>query len=249
MPIPLLYGFNALDTGILTVSGEATGKPKERLFDRRITFAWEDTSAAGARLITIDLGVGNAEGVDAYVVQAGHNLAGATILFQASTDMAVWNTRDSFAVPAGSTAMIYRTITLETTRGWRLSISGAAAPPQITELFITRQVAFPRFPSLGGVRQGLRPLINELESSAGYVWRHTFGDPLWFADYEFRDLTTAERTAIETLYTDLGGGAQFLYLLDADGVVRWVRMMMSDLGFSATPIVRHNLQVSFLEVR
>ncbi len=246
----VLHGFNLLaKTGVVvTVSGEAAGKPKERMWDRRIKFPFVDTSNAGTREYKADQGAGGTEALNAASFAAGHNLSGATVAFESSPDNAAWTPRAS-AVPAGTGAFSLKaaSLALFTTRYSRVTVTGAATAPSIPEMLFTRAVLLPREVSEPGTRQGRKPNIRVHEASSGLAIGAKRGPTRWWAEYLVRDVQQADRTLLEGVYDDLDGGAQPLLLEDADAVFRWARWVRPDLVFDAVPVYRDDVILEFLE--
>jgi hypothetical protein len=242
---PIFYGLNILETWTVTVSGEAAGKPKERLFDRDVGLPWQDTSSAGDRILKAARGAQPAQSLDTWAVAAGHNLSGATLTWESSPDDAIWTVRDTF-VPSDASAIL-RSISPLTFDFWRLKITGASTAPSISELFFTLKVAVTGYLSENGMRQGLVGNVAVQMSVAGYVWGAQLGVERWAATYPLRELTTADKAALEALFQALKGGTKFLWVKDADGVVRWVRWETVELGFFPVPVDRWMLDVELVE--
>lgn len=225
--IPIAYILNILETGTVTVSGEASGKPKERLFDRDLGVFWEDASAAGTRTIQVDQGA-TVQSIDTWLIAAGHNLSAATVNLDSSPDASVWTNRDTL-VPSG-TALIRRTIPSGpfTIRYWRVTISNASAAPQIAELLLTLARTFPDIP-ISGVIIGRRGNVLVSESRAGRERATRRGAARWQTEYDFGLLTLTQRSAIETADADTQEGTKFFYLVDAENIVRWVRWLDTEV--------------------
>lgn len=240
-----LYGLNRLVAGTVTVSGTATGFPATNLYDGSILYPWTDSANSGTRFARVDQG--SALAVNGYAVGPGHNLAGATVLFRSSPDAATWTTRDTTVVGSGTAAYAVSIAELSI-RHWGIEITGAAAAPSIPELFISRAFDFPRFISEGGAAYGLGGNWAEHTSLGGYDWRLEHGDPRWFAEYVVRDIEAADRTLLETLFGDINGGASFFFLMDADGVARWVKWEGPELRWAAAAVLRQDVRLAFRQV-
>lgn len=245
---PVFYGVNLLDApSIVTVSGEATGKPKERLFDRDIGLPYQDSASAGTRTDPkVDQGAGGTQAVDTWAIAAGHNLSGAPLSLESSPDDTNWTVRDSLT-PSGN-GLIFRSIASVTARYWRHQIIPGAAP-SMAEFFLTQAVTLASgYLSENGMEQGLLGNVLEHQSRAGYVWEASLGPERWVAKYPLRNLSAADKTAMEALFRTIKAGAKFLWIKDADGVVRWVKWESFQLRFSAVPVVKWDLDVAFTEV-
>ena len=230
MASPILYGVNRLETGTVTTTGAAADSPKERLFDRDITLPWVDSSNAGTRTIQVDQGASTILALDTWIIAAGHNLSGATVNLDSSPDGAAWTNRDTF-VPASS-ALSRRSISTQTIRFWRVTITGAAAAPSIAELFLTVALTVQASggPEANSATYSEVANIERHESRAGYVWIAARGATRWSVAYTLINLTTAERDALITLFATVQG-AKLLYLLDEESAVYWAEWQNSALAF------------------
>ncbi len=240
----VLYGVNLLETAVVTVSGEAVGKPKALLYDREITEPWQDTSNAGTRILKSFQGSG-VQALDSVVGAPGHNLAGATLSWESSPDDAAWTVRGTLVVPSAAIFRI-RGATPWTTAYSRLTITGAAAAPSLAELLFSLAWVAPREVSEPSSSQGLVPNTRLFRASSGKAWGSQRGEPRWHAEYLIRDIPQVDRVALEQVYRDLGGGADPLFLEDADGTARWARWLNNPM-FEAVPVYSHDVRLEFEE--
>lgn len=94
---PVLFADNVLDTivgypgAVLTTSSETVGFEARRVADgRQDRTSWRP-SAAAPHTLTVDLGVGVTKACDSLWLGRGHNLWGATITYETSTNGAAWD--------------------------------------------------------------------------------------------------------------------------------------------------------------
>lgn len=247
---PSLHGFQLLvQSGVIvTVTGEAAGKPKERLFDYEVDadYPWQDTSNAGDRFVKTNQGVSPTHAIDSACVAAGHNLSGATVKLQSSPDDAIWTDRATL-VPSGSGAFRLVGAGLWTIQYSRLLMQSAAAAPLITEVYFTRTWTSPRFIREGAGFQGLVGHAMHLQSRAGHRWGLQQGDPTWQASYLIGDLTLVDRQALEAVYRDSGGAAKPIFLVDADDALRFVWWLDQTLQFTHQPVYVFDIALNFEE--
>lgn len=245
MAAPVLYPRHFFEAATITVTGEATGLPKARLADRELLLAYQDAAATGTREIKGQV-AGNTLAPNRWIVPSGHNLAGASLSLESSPDGATWTVRDALTGDAG---VINRPISSPpTVDWWRLTVTGAGAAPLLHELYLTASVTLPRGPDERALVEG--PVANRArhESIGGKVWSARLGPSRWRTTYLIRDLTAGDRTAVEAAFADLRDGARPFYLLDADGVLRWIEWLRVDALFQAVPVARWDVTLEFQEV-
>lgn len=253
MARPIAYGKNLLERAgaTVTVTGEAVGKGKERLFDRDTTLLYQDSGTTSPRRVTVDQGVsGPYDPWDSWIIPPGHNLNGLTVSVETSPDVTIWTERDSVAV-SGS-ALILRTPGGGpfTVRATRLVITSPSQAPTFAELLFSTKYELPVGPSIGGLEAGNLAGVNRTVSAGGYVWKVRKYGPLWTARYRLDDLTVAQRDALLTFFEDVTSGARPFYLTDHDGTVtRWVEWVNPEAVFDAAPVSYHGIAFELQEVK
>ncbi len=241
----VFYGFHLGRLAGVTTTVPGGALNPERLTDRRIVFPYVDSSNAGTRRIKLNQAA-LAKQVSAAGFVAGHNLAGATVELKSSPDDITYTPRAS-AVPASSAGFALKVGSLLTAQYWAVDVTGAAAAPSIPELLVTRAVTMPREVSEPGTRQGRVGNVKIHSASSGLDWGAQRGPDRWQASYLVRDVTQADRTFLEELFTDTGGGASPLLLEDADGAFRWVRIVRPEITFAAVPVYSDDFQIDLIE--
>jgi hypothetical protein len=137
MPNIITCARNILETStvFLNAGTENALYPLYRLYDRDIGKMFMPTTTTLS--ITIDQGVSPIYAIDRLIVPAGHNLTGATISWQYSAAgtaftnvVAAWTQADNLLINKSAAAsMSYRF--------YKITVTGAAAIPQIPELFLS----------------------------------------------------------------------------------------------------------------
>lgn len=144
MATPFILYNNIYETGTVTATSEASGYDVENIIDWRTYIRWKATSTS---LQSIFLDYGSSVSSDALGI-AGHNLAGATIFVQTSSNGS-WSgeqvTRDTFTPTDDS--VICRSFASVSSRYWRIFISGAITTPEIGVLCLGSRLDFPKNPN------------------------------------------------------------------------------------------------------
>ena len=119
----------------LTATSTASGYDVKNIYNMLEVDMWLAADATSPCYITYDAGTGNTGSAD-YLAILGHNLGtiGATVVLQYSNDGFTADINDAFAPEAVTADTVYlREFTNPgPKRYWRLKISGAAAPPNLT---------------------------------------------------------------------------------------------------------------------
>lgn len=243
---PILYGFNLLEEGTVTVANESTAQPKERLFDRDIGLTYRSPASTATREIKVNK-TGNAEPVTAWVVSSCHGFVGATLTLDSSPDGAAWTTRDTFAPT--SCGAIRRSITSVTADWWRLQSTGTTGTIDIGEVLFTKAFTLPKIPAAHGPHHALLGNVARQESLGGHVWKARLGEERWEADWALHNVKTSDRDAVLDFFRDdLDGGSKFLYLTDPEGTTRWAEWVDAEARFEGKPINLWDVTLRFREV-
>jgi hypothetical protein len=245
---PILYTGNLVERGTLTSSGAAVGRPVSRVADGDIGLFWIDSASGGVRTIVVDLGVGIQGTADAWLIAAGHNLAGILCQVQTATTTAGPWTTVSSATPFDS-AMVRITMPSTTSRCFALSMQNPAQVPTLSEWVLSRSLTLPSGPQEPQLVTGTLGNVQSYDSLAGYTWTRKKGPPRWEGTYLIRDLTLAQRGDLEAAFTASDEGARPFFLEDADGIRRWVYWLTDGgkLAFQAEGITRWRVTLQFRE--
>lgn len=212
---------NILETGTVTVSSQAVGYPAYRFYDRKIGPMWEGTSTAD-QTIFVDQGGGSPQAVDTLIIPEGHNLAGATISWQNSTDNASWSDAVTPFV-AGSGTILKQMIAPQAKRYWRLVIHGASTAPQIAELFVTLLVTIGD-PDAENTRFGKQQNVDRTESKSGVTRFSVNGRDRAILTYPFDNIPESLlATFIE--WDAAWGGANPFFLIDHRGNIIFAELL------------------------
>lgn len=253
--VPIFYGVNYVEGGLITPTGVEAGFGVERLWDRFQRLECRDSATASPRRYTLDRGAGVTGTIDTLILGAGHNLAGLTVEVESSPDgLAPWTLRGTGAAIAG----IYRlALTAFDTRYARLNVLSPGVPPILTEWWLTKGFTITGddgYLSEQSFADGAVPQSSEQETQSGVVLTAILGPTRWRASYLFSQLTPVNYAAFDTLWrTNLLGGARPFYLEDAGdaaaGTLRFVRWLGGAINFQglAATVTRRDLSVEIEE--
>ena len=124
-----LYTCNILETGTLTVTGDAdTGFPETRLYDRSISLYWKDTITE-AKNFVIDQGAADNLSIDFLAINR-HNFSGKDMQWQYSNDNFVTDINDAVTdwTQAGNDQITKTLSSTITSRYWRITVSNILDP-------------------------------------------------------------------------------------------------------------------------
>jgi hypothetical protein len=243
---PVAYAVNRLEVGTVTVTGALTDRPKTRLYDRDTGVVWEDNATTGTRRITLDQGASPLS-IDSVVVAAGHNLAGLTVDVEHDDNVGFSTPTSLGSLAVSGTTAFKITGTASSERYWRLNIPSPSAAPKIAEAFFSSSVTFAFAPSLRGLSRGKIGNVAIVEAISGSKIGFKRGSTAWIGQMLIRDLTTANKTTMETLFDNLNGSTDPLFLEDEDGTLRWVRWINPEAIFETTPGERQDIEILFEE--
>jgi hypothetical protein len=138
MAVPFIL-YSCIDTTPAATS-EAAGYDVENIVDWRAYTRWRATGT-GTQYITFD--AGSPVSVDAIGIE-GHNIAGATVSVEWSTDNSNWTeVLAGFTATAGT---ILKSWTAASKRYWRIKIASASVAPEIGVVSIGARMDFPHYP-------------------------------------------------------------------------------------------------------
>ena len=138
----ILYTRNILETGTLTVTGDADdGFPESRLYDRAISLFWKDT-VAEAKNFVVDQGASGNLAVDFLAIHR-HNFSGVAMQWQYSSDNFVGDTNDAVTdfTPADNDQIVKVMGAEQTQRYWRVTLA-SMTDPKAGEIFMSYGRAF-----------------------------------------------------------------------------------------------------------
>ena len=119
-----LYTRNILDTGTLTVTGDAdSGYPESRLYDRDNNLYWKEASADKV-IFSVDQGA-SPVAVDSLIINV-HNFDGSYMAWQYSDNGNYWIDAVTRWTQSGNSQIVKTLSTALTKRYWRLILSDAA---------------------------------------------------------------------------------------------------------------------------
>ena len=226
-----IYYRNILETGTVTSTDENTSFPRYRLYDRDIGKLFKFNSHGANLYIQVNQGAVISYPVDRLIIPAGHTLNGLGLLISASAtgawagehiNYASWTQADALVinVPFGPATYQY----------WRLVIlSDPAAPPEMPEMFLSKEYIFVANPLLGG-REGWQRNISGEETETGLDRDVKRGELRRRRDYELRDIASAQKTEFETM-EQVCEGIKPIWILDHNGTRLYMKML-NELEFS-----------------
>jgi hypothetical protein len=124
--------------GDYTATSEETDFEAVNLTDGLDSTHWTATSTATQELIH-DAGLGNTVTFDSMALGAGHNLSGATVTLQKSSDASVYSDVVTAFVVSDNKSLA-KFFTAVTDRAVKVIISGASVAPYVTSLIIGSKV-------------------------------------------------------------------------------------------------------------
>lgn len=151
--------YNILEEGTVTVTGEDSGYPKARLYDRSLGFYCK-YSTAGAFYVNI---TGNSLAVDTLIVE-GHNFDGLTCYWQYSDNGSAWTNAVSSWTQSGNGQILKQLTSAITHAYWRFYFTDSEQF-QATELFMGRTNQLP-------VIWNSQPRLRDVDD---VLWERTYG--------------------------------------------------------------------------
>lgn len=205
---------NVLESGTVTVTGEAQGYPAYRLYDRLFARPWRAVGT-GTQTIQVDQGAAPVA-VDCLIVPLGHLLDGCTLAFERSPNGSDWTPLVTAWVQSGSDTILKQAAAPTTDRYLRVVISGASVAPEIGELLITRLHTFTG-PDFGATRSR-EPRAVRLQGIGGPPRFAILDVGATVLGYRFELVPEAERALYEAWFDDWADRQRPFYCGD-DGAV------------------------------
>ena len=234
---------NVLETGTVTVTGEDTDYPKERLWDRDANAPWKYTTSAAT--LTIEAAqASNPAPVDILIVE-GHNFSGKLMAWRHSDDGLSWTDAADPWSQDGPERIVKRIASPVTASYWRLVVADIESPEAAEVVMGLRALGKPcRWPGPG--QEGREPNVIEHFSKPGHRWASKRGEERWFADYDLQALTGSERATLEECLEEIDHVGNF-YIYDHEGTLRHVQLV-SPVVFTPLTADRVSARLSVKEV-
>ena len=242
---PVFYPGSFLEESAIFVDGAAEGFPAEALGDRDIELLWKDT-VGGTRTIRAQwTGVSGPPAVDAWILPAGHGLAGTAVTLQSGPDGASWTTRDS--VTPSSSGTLLRTLPAPITAAWWRLVMTTGPAAYLSELYLTAGVALPYAPSMQSLEDGLVGDVTRRITPGGTVRKSRHWGQRWRANWTFIDIDVPKwEELLASVYAVLEG--RFCYLRDHNGIIRFVELREPAWMGEAAAVSRRDVRVELQEV-
>lgn len=225
MPTPILYATNVLEGAVFTLTpeGPAAGRGVERLADRDIGIECEDQGVAGTRTWAADRGLdAPTPTVDAWVL-AGAGYAGETLTLESSSDGASWTPRGT-VTPTADTPQRVAVTPFAVPRYVRWRVTDPAVPVRLTEVTLAPGTSLTFPPTARYTREPTIPNVTLRASQSGRGWGVQRGARRWSTLYTLLVAPETDRTALYALLDTLQDGVKPCWLVDVQGVLRWVRL-------------------------
>lgn len=216
----MLFAQNLMEKGVVTVTSEASGKPKTRLFDRDRGPQWAAVDNA-VQDIDLDLevfprafshvalvNIGITSGIEIY---RGATFPPSTLAFSATTLMG----GDPYIPSLGG---------LFNDRYVRVRILGGGGIPALGELF----VGVPRLVARPTARLSAEAIVGNVvrdRTPGGQTWAAKLGPSRTRLDYAWAALELAtDRVELRAAYAECDEGAKKLVVRDPFGIPFWMEM-------------------------
>lgn len=134
------FPYNIFESGTVTITGEDSSYPKERLHDRAVSLYWKYT-ATGAIAITVDQGATGILDITFLAIEK-HNFDGEDLAWQYSTDNFSADINDMVTgwTQSGNDQII-KTAAAQNKRYWRVTVT-SLTDPIASELFMSKAYWF-----------------------------------------------------------------------------------------------------------
>ena len=213
---------NVFESATVLVTSAAAGYPGYRLYDRFLGKMWQATGVED-QIISADQGGGVPQAVDTLAIPAGHNLAGATLYLEYSSDNIKWFKPPgvpSWGQPDNN--LIFKQMSApQSYRFWRFRIVGPSVAPMVGEIFLTLLYAFSpgAQPSIttSSTYGNERNVIRNRPKS-GLVQFLLCGNPARFRTYFLEQCNDADLAVLQALDSAWQGTLPFLFIDHAGAV-------------------------------
>ena len=136
---------------------------------------------------------------------------------------------DALSWTQGDVLVINKSFAAQTKQYWRLLITeDPAAPPEIPEIYLTKDYTFVQNPSYGA-RGGYQLNVLREETFSGRVRRVKFGSSRRVRNYNLPYFTTTDKAAFEA-WEAVWDGIKYFYITDVDGTLIYMELL-NDLLF------------------
>lgn len=210
----------------VTVTSADPSAPAYRLYDRLFDVPWTAINTA-EQIIKVDQGTLGQE-VNALVIPQDHNLAGATIMWQRATvdnDGSYVNVIPPW-MQAGEGLILK--LGTHSDRFQRLKITGAAAPPQMGELYLTNLHTF-RAPDFGS-RRATQYNVRRNVGTGGRPSYVKLGPSYTVLSYEMPSILLEDEAFYQAWFEAWDGGKPF-FMTDHTGRIFFAEILTEDPGF------------------
>lgn len=209
-----IYPYNILESGTVTVTGDAdTGYPESRLYDRTLSLFWKDT-VTEAKEFEVDQGAGSILDVDLLFI-SGHNFDGEDMQWQHSDNGSVWSDAVTDWSQSGNGQIVKALDPALTHRYWKVTLT-SMTDPECAEIFMSLGHVFTVLDEPRPV-QAEQSNLQRFESIGGMSRRIKLGDTRRAWTYDIRLKNAADRANLLTVlgYTD--GIVKPVFVKDMDG--------------------------------
>jgi hypothetical protein len=202
--------------------------PSARLCDRNIARKWQGATYNGTdnRIIVNQAAVGS--GCAFMAIPAGHNLSGATLTVQRSSNGTDWTTATGHTgwTQSGS-GQIIKEWTSEVYQYWSLRVQTPTSAPHLAELFFSpTPYTFERNPARPWSPTEKRHPVATEELSGGQRRTYIMGSGKRLRNYQLAGVSAAARTALESFNDTTCGGAKAFWMCDHEGV--WIPGILTE---------------------
>ena len=219
MSAPRLLGQNLLEAATVTTTTIASDSSAARLYDRGRS-PQATASAAAQWDVKVDLGA-SPTAVTAFAI-INHNCGVADLTLAYSDDDISYTTADTFTGVSGTD--IYRTISTQTRRYWRLRVPVFASAAAIGEFFLGAEYVLTVEPAhTPNVVDTIGASILVETSIGGSAWGTRLGSSRKSYQWTWNVLSQTDWDGLVTWFGYIYEGARAFALQDVDGNAKWVR--------------------------
>ncbi len=216
----LLFSRNLLETGVVTVTSEAT--PVTRLYDRSRFPAWQATTNA-----TQDIDIDVASATYSHVAFVGVTTTTGLEIYRGSSfppatlTLSIASLADPYIANLGASY---------SDRYVRIRILSGGVVPALGEVFLGLPQTLTLPPFIRNAGRGTLANVRRDLSPAGVTWAVKLGTKRSRLAYAWTGMDQADLTAVEAAYDDIDQGAKPLFVQDELGVAYWVNCVTDALA-------------------
>jgi hypothetical protein len=185
--------------------------------------------------------------VNRLIIPAGHNFNGLLIKLQYSTTGAWAGEQvDALSWTQADALLIDKTFSAQTKQYWRLNIGAPGSNPQLTEMYLTKDVTFIRGPAYGAMVGTKKNLIID-QTQSGITRKVKLGETKKHRRYDLNYISATQKTDFEA-WDALCEGVKNFYIHDYDDACIFMELTQ-DLEFiAATHHLTWNTTLELTEV-